>query len=98
MCERLRCRSMPTEFISWASIGPGFNSTRAYKLGHRIGSGAHPIHGIKRIRGSRHIIRHPDIPDAIPIPLHGNRTLKRGTLANILRAAGLTREELGRLL
>ena len=48
---------------------------------------------VKRVRGSHHVLRHPEIPDAIPVPVHGNRPLKRGTLANILRAAGLSRDE-----
>jgi predicted RNA binding protein YcfA (HicA-like mRNA interferase family) len=53
---------------------------------------------IKRIRGSHHIMRHPDIPDALPIPVHGNQAIKKGTLANILRTAGISREQLNRLL
>lgn len=53
---------------------------------------------VKRIRGSHHVLRHPAVRDAIPVPVHGNRPIKRGTLANILRAAGLSREELQRLL
>jgi predicted RNA binding protein YcfA (HicA-like mRNA interferase family) len=48
---------------------------------------------VKRIRGSHHVLRHPDIPDAIPVPVHGNREIKRGTLASILRAAGMSRDE-----
>lgn len=53
---------------------------------------------VKRIRGSHHIMRHPTIGDAVPVPVHGNRPLKRGTLNNILRTAGLSREDLRRLL
>lgn len=53
---------------------------------------------VKRIRGSHHVLRHPEIPDAIPVPVHGNRPIKRGTLLNILKVAGLSREELKRLL
>lgn len=53
---------------------------------------------VKRIRGSHHVMRHPDIPDAIPVPVHGNRAIKRGTLSSILRAAGLSRDEFIRLL
>lgn len=53
---------------------------------------------VKRIRGSHHVLRHPSIPDAIPVPVHGNRPLKRGTLGNILRTAGISREDLARLL
>lgn len=53
---------------------------------------------VKRIRGSHHIMRHPNIPDAIPIPLHGNQPIKRGTLGNILRTAGISREQFNRLV
>lgn len=48
---------------------------------------------VKRVRGSHHVLRHPDIPDAIPVPVHGNRPIKRGTLASILRSAGISRDE-----
>jgi predicted RNA binding protein YcfA (HicA-like mRNA interferase family) len=53
---------------------------------------------VKRIRGSHHILRHPTILDAIPVPVHGNRPIKRGTLGNILRSAGISREEFQRLV
>jgi predicted RNA binding protein YcfA (HicA-like mRNA interferase family) len=53
---------------------------------------------VKRIRGSHHILRHPTIPDALPVPVHGNQSIKRGTLGNILRTAGISREEFQRLL
>ena len=53
---------------------------------------------VKRIRGSHHIMRHASIPDAIPVPVHGNRAIKRGTLGNILRAAGISREQFQRLI
>jgi len=53
---------------------------------------------VKRIRGSHHILRHPTIPDALPVPVHGSTPLKRGTLGNILRTAGISREEFQQLL
>jgi predicted RNA binding protein YcfA (HicA-like mRNA interferase family) len=53
---------------------------------------------VKRVRGSHHVLRHPTIPDAIPVPVHGNRPLKRGTLASILRTVGIDREKFARLL
>ena len=48
------------------------------------------LHGwvLERIRGSHHIM----IKDAmrpIPVPIHGNRDLPKGTLAAILRQAGI---------
>lgn len=48
---------------------------------------------VKRVRGSHHVLRHPSIPNAIPVPVHGNRAIKRGTLASILRTAGISRDE-----
>lgn len=53
---------------------------------------------VKRIRGSHHVLRHPNIPDAVPVPVHGNREIKRGTLASILRVAGMSRDEFAQLL
>lgn len=53
---------------------------------------------VKRVRGSHHILRHPSIPDAIPVPVHGNRPIKRGTLSSIMRAAGISRGEFAQLL
>jgi predicted RNA binding protein YcfA (HicA-like mRNA interferase family) len=53
---------------------------------------------VKRVRGSHHVLRHPDIPDAIPVPVHANRVIKRGTLASILRTAGIGRDEFVQLL
>ncbi len=53
---------------------------------------------LARVKGSHHVMRHPNIPDAIPVPVHRKRPLKRGTLAGILRNAGIDREELLRLL
>jgi predicted RNA binding protein YcfA (HicA-like mRNA interferase family) len=53
---------------------------------------------VKRIRGSHHILRHPTVPDAIPVPVHGNQAIKRGTVGNILRTAGISREDFNRLV
>lgn len=53
---------------------------------------------VKRVRGSHHVLRHPSISDAIPVPVHGNRPIKRGTLASILRAAGMSRDEFAKKL
>jgi predicted RNA binding protein YcfA (HicA-like mRNA interferase family) len=53
---------------------------------------------VKRVRGSHHVLRHQSIPDAIPVPVHGSRPLKRGTLASILRAAGISRDEFAQRL
>lgn len=53
---------------------------------------------VKRVRGSHRVLRHPDIPDAIPVPVHGSRPLKRGTLSSVLRTAGVSRDEFAQLL
>jgi predicted RNA binding protein YcfA (HicA-like mRNA interferase family) len=53
---------------------------------------------LKRIRDSHHILRHPSIPDAIPVPVHDNQPIKKGTLGNILRTAGISREQFDGLL
>jgi len=49
-----------------------------------------------RQRGSHVRLKHPDHPISLVVPLH--RELKRGTLAEILRDAGVDRDELRRLL
>jgi predicted RNA binding protein YcfA (HicA-like mRNA interferase family) len=53
---------------------------------------------VKRVRGSHHILRHPTIQDALPVPVHVSRPIKRGTLGNILRTARISREEFQKLL
>lgn len=49
-----------------------------------------------RQRGSHVRLKHPDRSVSLVVPLH--RELKRGTLAGILRDAGLDRDELRDLL
>jgi predicted RNA binding protein YcfA (HicA-like mRNA interferase family) len=51
---------------------------------------------VARQRGSHVRLRHTDRPIFLVVPLP--RELKRGTLAAILRDAGLDRDELRRLL
>ncbi|HVC57438.1 MAG TPA: type II toxin-antitoxin system HicA family toxin [Stellaceae bacterium] len=53
---------------------------------------------LHHVRGSHHYYRHPDRPGILlTVPFH-NRDLKRGTLRAILRQAGLTIDDLDRLL
>ena len=53
---------------------------------------------LHHVTGSHHILKHPDRPPALVTgPLH-NRDLKRGTLAAIIKASGLSAEELLGLL
>jgi len=48
---------------------------------------------LDRIRGSHHIYRHPD-GRTVPVPVHGNQTLKLGTQRSIMRLAGVRPEDL----
>lgn len=48
-------------------------------------------------RGSHRYYRHPDRPGLIVIPFHPG-TLKRGTLHNIIKLSGLTRDHFSKLL
>jgi len=52
---------------------------------------------VHRVKGSHHVLKHPDKPGRPVIPVH-RRELATGTLANILRQAGTTRQELELLL
>jgi predicted RNA binding protein YcfA (HicA-like mRNA interferase family) len=53
---------------------------------------------LHHVRGSHHYLRHPERPGIlVTVPYH-NRDLKRVTLRAILQQAGITTDELGRLL
>jgi predicted RNA binding protein YcfA (HicA-like mRNA interferase family) len=48
---------------------------------------------LHRVNGSHHIMRHEGPPVRnVTVPLHGGKTLKRATLAAIIKQAGLTIE------
>jgi predicted RNA binding protein YcfA (HicA-like mRNA interferase family) len=51
---------------------------------------------VARQRGSHVLLKHPERTRSLTVPLH--KELKRGTLAGIIRDAGLTVEELRELL
>ncbi len=53
---------------------------------------------VKRIRGSHHILRTPAFLMRSPSRSTGNQPIKKGTLGNILRTAGLSREQFNQLL
>ena len=42
-----------------------------------------------RQRGSHKIFKHPDNPNNVAVPFHGDKDLKKGTLNDILKKAGL---------
>ena len=52
---------------------------------------------LDRVRGSHHIYFHPDTKRRAVVPRH-KRCLPQGTLMEILKQAGITREELMDLL
>jgi predicted RNA binding protein YcfA (HicA-like mRNA interferase family) len=50
---------------------------------------------LRRIKSSHHIYSHDDHPDAlIVVPVHGSRSLRKGTQRGIMRDAGLTEDDL----
>ncbi|MEX0785780.1 MAG: type II toxin-antitoxin system HicA family toxin [Dehalococcoidia bacterium] len=54
---------------------------------------------IDRIKGSHHILRHPDKPRVtLSVPVHGNRTIPIGTLTDILRDAQVDVERFNELV
>jgi predicted RNA binding protein YcfA (HicA-like mRNA interferase family) len=51
-----------------------------------------------RSKGSHRIYRHPETGNRVTVPYHAGRTIPPGTLANILREAGIDRDRLRHLL
>lgn len=49
---------------------------------------------LSRIRGGHHIYNRPGARRPIPVPIHGNQSLKTGTQRSIMREAGLTDDDL----
>ncbi|MBI5299515.1 MAG: type II toxin-antitoxin system HicA family toxin [Deltaproteobacteria bacterium] len=52
----------------------------------------------RRITGSHHIFRHAVTGCIVPVPVHGNKDLKKGTLRNILKLADISLAELHQFL
>ena len=52
---------------------------------------------IARVSGSHHVMRHPD-GRGTTVPVHPGRDVPKGTLRSILADAGLTVDDLQRLL
>ena len=52
---------------------------------------------LDRIRGSHHVYTHSDTKRRVIVPFH-KKELPKGTLQEILKQAGLTKEELSELL
>ncbi len=52
-----------------------------------------------RVKGSHHMLRHPDDPTRqTVVPVHARKSLGRGLVAKILRDAGMTSDEFEALL
>ncbi len=51
-----------------------------------------------RQSGSHRIFSHTENKKIIPVPVHGNRDIKKGTLHSIIKQTGLTRDEFMALL
>jgi predicted RNA binding protein YcfA (HicA-like mRNA interferase family) len=49
---------------------------------------------LQRIHGAHHIYGQPGNPVILTVPVHGNQDLKRGTLRQLMRDAGLTEGDL----
>jgi len=52
---------------------------------------------LDRVKGSHHIYYHPVTKRRVIVPLH-KRDLPKGTLIEILKQAGISREELKKIL
>ena len=46
------------------------------------------------VRGSHCTYEHPGRPGRISVPVHGNKTLKKGTQHSLMKDAGLTEADL----
>jgi predicted RNA binding protein YcfA (HicA-like mRNA interferase family) len=55
-------------------------------------------YAVDRIRGSHHILRHPDKSVRLSIPVHKGKILGLGLLKSLILDAGLTIEEFLHLL
>ena len=51
-----------------------------------------------RVKSSHHILKKPDHPFLLAIPVHGSKDLKKGTLKRLIRDSGATVEEFVALL
>ena len=49
---------------------------------------------LARVRGSHHIFTRPGTDARISVPVHGNRTLKRGLQRHLMKLAGIQETDL----
>ena len=72
---------------------PGVNHLRAMKALEKAGF------KVVRIKGSHHILEHPDDPARrTTVPLHKGKDIPRGLMRRIISDVGLTVEEFQNLL
>jgi predicted RNA binding protein YcfA (HicA-like mRNA interferase family) len=72
---------------------PSVNAPRLIRALQRAGFFVH------HTTGGHYVLKHADRPAVrIVVPFHGSADVKRGVLRSILRQAGLSAEELVRLL
>lgn len=50
---------------------------------------------LARIKGSHHIYYNSETNETLPVPMHGNRDLAKGTFSSILKQAGIDKIEVG---
>jgi predicted RNA binding protein YcfA (HicA-like mRNA interferase family) len=48
---------------------------------------------LQRIKGSHHIYFNNELNRTIPVPVHGNRDMAKGTFFSILKQAGIDRND-----
>lgn len=48
---------------------------------------------LARIKGSHYIYFHKELNRTIPVPVHGNRDIPKGTFYTILKQAGIDRTD-----
>jgi len=66
--------------------------------GHQIIAALHKVgFEVIRVRGSHHILRHPDGRQTV-VPVHRGEAIGPGLMSEILRDCEITREELLELL
>lgn len=66
---------------------PSMKAQKVIKILERLGFEC------RRVTGSHHIFRHPQKGNIIPVPVHGNKDLKKGTLRSIIKHTGLSIDE-----
>lgn len=49
---------------------------------------------LQRIKGSHHIYFNNELNRTIPVPVHGNRDMAKGTFYSILKQAGIDRDDI----